>query len=175
MFLLGLYSGRRGIFQDPAAHLRFLRRVMWWGLGIGLASTVATAMAMAQDDERWVNGALYAVGRPALCLFYAAAVTVLMQDLRWRSRLGILSWAGRMGLTNYLLQSLIFTTVFYGYGLGWSAKSSSTRALVFAVVVFAAQTWWSKWWMQRFQYGPMEWLWRSLTYGKRQPMRVVRA
>ena len=93
---------------------------------------------------------------------------------------GMLPWAtrplaavGQMALTNYLLQSLICTTLFYGYGLGWFARLD--RASLWAVVigVWALQLMISPLWLARFRYGPAEWLWRSLTYWKLQPMRIA--
>jgi len=180
MFLLGFYSGRRGIFHDTAAHLPFLRKLMWWALGIGftlnLASVVGGELYRRYHFEwpQFVGGAIYTLGRPALCLFYASGIVLLLQKERWRQLLRPLSWAGRMGLTNYLLQSLIFTTLFYGYGFGLLPRASAPLALLLTLLIYPLQIALSMWWMRRFRFGPMEWLWRSLTYMKRQPMRAVR-
>jgi uncharacterized protein len=171
MFLLGLWAGRRRIFQETAAHLPLIRHVMWCGLAIGLACNLVWAL----KDDASSNDPLYTAGRPALCLFYAAGLTLLMQDSRWRGRLRIFSWAGRMGLTNYLMQSLLFTTAFYHYGFRLSTRQSPPLALIFTILTFALQIAVSRWWLVRFRYGPMEWIWRSLTYLKLQPMRVARA
>jgi len=180
MFLLGFYAGRRGIFHDTAAHLPFLRKLMWWALGIGLALNLADVgggelfRLYHFEWPQFVGGAIYTLGRPALCLFYISGIMLLLQKERWRERLQPLSWAGRMALTNYLLQSVIFTTLFYGYGFGLLPKASAPLALLLTVLVYSLQIPLSMWWMRRFRFGPMEWLWRSLTYMKLQPMRVVR-
>jgi uncharacterized protein len=76
-----------------------------------------------------------------------------------------------MALSNYLMQSLICTTIFYSYGLGLFGSVGRATGLGLAVGIYAAQVAFSVWWLNRFQFGPMEWLWRSLTYGKRQPLR----
>ena len=79
-----------------------------------------------------------------------------------------------MALTNYLLQSLICAIYFFGFGLGqWGMPRA--QQLVFVVVVFAAQIAFSHWWLQRFRYGPMEWLWRGFTYREVPPLRVAPA
>jgi uncharacterized protein len=75
-----------------------------------------------------------------------------------------------MALTNYLLQSLIGTTLFYGYGLGLAGQMGRLGTMATALLVFAAQAYLSLLWLKRFRYGPMEWLWRNLTYRSRQPM-----
>ncbi len=180
LFLLGLYAGRRGIFHKTAAHLPFIRKLMWWALGVGF--TLNLAHVVADEVTRhyhiaWpqlVDNAVYLIGAPALCLFYASGITLLLQNERWRERLRPLSWAGRMSLTNYLLQSAIFTTIFYGYGLGLMPKASAALALTLTVLIYPLQILLSIWWMRWFRFGPMERLWRSLTYMKLQPMRVAR-
>ena len=78
---------------------------------------------------------------------------------------------GRMAITNYLMHSLILTTVFYGYGLGLYGTIPRFWQMGFVVAVITLQLVLSTWWLQRYKFGPVEWLWRSLTYWKRQPMR----
>ena len=75
-----------------------------------------------------------------------------------------------MAFTNYIAQSLIFGWVFYGYGLGSFGKLNVSTALAFGVAVYAAQVFFSQWWLGRYRFGPIEWLWRSLMYGQSQPM-----
>ena len=80
---------------------------------------------------------------------------------------------GRMALTNYLLQSLICTTVFYGTGLGLFGRYGPALTLPFVFMIYFAEMALSVWWLKRFQFGPAEWLWRTLTYGRLQPMRIA--
>ena len=77
-----------------------------------------------------------------------------------------------MALSNYLLQSLVCTTIFYSYGLGLYGSVGRTAGVGLAVAIYAAQLPFSVWWLKHFRFGPAEWLWRTLTYGKRQPMRL---
>jgi uncharacterized protein len=89
----------------------------------------------------------------------------LTQGEVWRRRLAPLATVGRMALSNYLLQSLICTTIFYSYGLGLFGKVRPSLGLLFTIIIFLIQIPLSVWWLRRFQFGPIEWLWRSLTYG----------
>jgi uncharacterized protein len=112
-----------------------------------------------------------AVGAPALSLFYMSSIVLLMQRTPWEQRLRPLAPVGRMAISNYLLQTVICTTLFYGYGLGLYGQAGSAAGLLLTVVIFALQVPLSVWWLGHFRFGPVEWLWRSLSYGSRQPMR----
>ena len=78
----------------------------------------------------------------------------------------------RTALTNYMLQSVVITTAFYSYGLGFYGKVGMVGGVGLAILTYALQIPLSMWWLRRFRFGPAEWLWRTLTYGKLQPMRV---
>ena len=77
-----------------------------------------------------------------------------------------------MPLTNYLMQSLVCTWIFYGYGLGYFEQLPRAWQPVFALALFGLQVLLSRWWLSRFRFGPVEWLWRSLTYAELQPLRL---
>ena len=96
------------------------------------------------------------------------------QSEPWRHRLALIAPVGRMALTNYVSHSLILTTVFNGYGLGLQ-KIGAFAALALAVLIFCLQVALSTWWLGRFRFGPLEWLWRSLTYGRLQPLHLPAA
>ena len=176
-FLLGLYAGRRGIFHDVSAHLPFIRRVQGWGLVIGVAGNAAFAAGGSFDPSP--TSVMENVGRmclvfaaPAMSFFYASTIILLTQDEAWRRRLAPLAAVGRMALSNYLLQSLICTMIFYSYGLALFCKVRPSLGLLLTIIIWLIQIPLSVWWLRRFQFGPIEWLWRSLTYWQRQPMRV---
>ena len=96
----------------------------------------------------------------------------LSQRETWQRRLAPLAAVGRMALSNYLLQSLICSTIFYSYGLALFGKIRPSLGLLLTTIIFLIQIPLSVWWLRRFQFGPVEWLWRSLTYWQCQPMRV---
>ena len=107
---------------------------------------------------------------PFLCGAYISGAALLVHHKPGLRIFRPLAAAGRMALTNYLLQSLIGTTLFYGYGLGLAGQMGRLGTMATALLIFAVQTYLSVLWLKRFRYGPMEWLWRSLTYRSRQPM-----
>ncbi len=178
MFLFGLYAGRRKIFRHIAENLPFIRRVMWGSLVLGVLLNGLYVFFMIYPD--YVPDDFQALSRrgirtfaaPSLCFFYLTAIILLYQHQRWRQRLAILAPVGRMALTNYLMHSLVATTIFYGYGLGLYGEFGPIADLIFSVLFYALQIRLSAWWLERYRFGPAEWCWRSLTYGRLQPMRV---
>ena len=81
-----------------------------------------------------------------------------------------LASTGQMALTNYLMQTIICTTIFYGHGFGLFGSVERTGQILIVFAVWAVELLWSPWWLSRFRFGPFEWLWRSLTYMRLQPM-----
>ncbi len=182
MFLLGLWFARKGVFQNVEEHLPFMRRLLVGGLMVGVVGNAIYASLLGPDSPRFIPNPTVslatlgqAVGAPALCLFYVSALTLLNRQPVWQRYLAPLAGAGRMALTNYLGQSVICTLIFYGYGLGLFGQVGKAAGLLLAIAIFALQVWFSGWWLSRFRYGPMEWLWRSLTYLRWQPLRASAA
>lgn len=178
MFLLGLYVSKRGVFERIQEHRVLVYRTLWVGLLVGLIGNgvyVATIMdwiPLPQSYEQFVGVGGRSIGAPALMLFYVAGIITLYGSQRWRASLLPLAGVGRMALSNYLLQSLICTTIFYRYGLGFFGEISPTTGLVLTGIIFLIQIRLSAWWFEHFQYGPVEWLWRVLTYSRRLPIRI---
>jgi uncharacterized protein len=174
IFLFGVYLWRQGYLAQPAAHLEWWRRAVRIGLPLGLIGNgVAVALDWyfhpSPDNPSLVMSviiALQSLAIPASSLAYCAIIILLWQDTSWRERLRPFSYVGRMALTNYLLQSLIFTTVFYSYGLGLYGRVGPLVDVPMAILVYALQIPFSMWWLKTHRYGPMEWVWRRLTYGQ---------
>ena len=180
IFLLGLYAGRRRIFDSVSNNRKFIKKVMCWGLIFGL-----TVQTIAYVWEFWLRDnsnfliwpetflrLMWRLGQPALALGYLAALTLLLQRGVWKKMLAPLASVGQMALTNYLLQSVAFVLLFFGYGLGWFGQTSAFIGLLLALLLFALQIVFSRWWLRHFRFGPFEWLWRSATYWKFQPMSL---
>ena len=179
LFLLGLYVGRRRVFENIPAHLPFIRRVMWWCLGLGALNLVVNAVFLSLWTDplftisyiiEIATNVLWYIGGAALGFFYATVLVLLAQRERWKQRLAPLAAVGRMALTNYLLHTLILLIIFHNFGL--YGKIGPAVGLAVAVPVYACLVVLSLWWLRRFRFGPAEWLWRTITYGKLQPMWV---
>ena len=99
-----------------------------------------------------------------------SAFCLLALNPVWGKRIQVLAPVGQMALSNYLTQSIVCTLIFYGYGLGLFGQMGMAAGIGLTLVIYLLQIPISHWWMKRFKYGPAEWLWRSLTYLKPQPM-----
>lgn len=180
MFLLGLWAGRRGIFQNVEGHLAFVRRVTWWGLFLSIAGGALGAIGRWQAHSMsasltWFGLAAFVgdtIRTPAMAFAMAGGALLLLRREAWRRRLQPLAAVGRMSLSNYLLQSAVCSWVFYGYGLGLYGQVGPAVGLALAVAIFAVQVPLSVAWLRFFRFGPVEWLWRTLTYGTPPPMRA---
>lgn len=181
MFLLGAWLVRAGIMRDTAAHASLFRKLLIVGLLVGLPMMLVSAILHpTMDYARFGLGAAWwmsvaMVAGILMSLGYASAIVLAMQRPAWRAWLSWLAPAGRMALTNYLAQSLVCTLLFYGYGLGFFERLPRVWQPLFVVVLFAAQVVLSRWWLSRFRHGPVEWLWRWLTYGRRPEFRLAPA
>ena len=106
-----------------------------------------------------------------LAFTYIGAVLLLVaRDPGWLRRLAAFGWAGRMALTNYMLQIAILDLAFAKYALGLSV--TPLVGMTAALALFLANAALSRWWLERFRYGPLEWLWRSFTLWGWQPWRI---
>ena len=179
LFLLGVCLARSGVLADPAARASLLRRTCGWGLSIGLLAAAMEVMlggAFGYDAYRanqasvpitFAGDLLFAGSTLLLAAGEAAAVLLLASTERWRRSLAPLAAVGRMGLTVYLTQTLAFTTLFYGYGFAQAYRLGPPAITAIAVAIFAVQLLACSLWLQRFRYGPAEWLWRAGTAGIR--------
>jgi uncharacterized protein len=173
LFLMGLYAGKRRLFQDVQANLPFLRNCMWFGLACLIAGLIRFVPRTPEvAGSNYVRGMLNAFSGYSF-FFYAAGIAILTyRSAWWRSKFAVLAPIGRMALSNYLSHTLIATFIFYGWGLGYFGKMGSAWGLVLSLAIYAAQIPFCAWWLKTYQFGPAEWLWRSLTYGKLQPMKI---
>lgn len=150
LFLLGAWIWRSGVLRAIGAHRRLLLALAATGLAGG------SALALA--------GAGNAATILLALAFSAGVVASRMAVLR------VFAPVGRMALSNYIAQSLVFALVFFGYGLGQFGRHGPAATLAFGVLLFIAQTVASRWWLRRYRFGPLEWLWRALMYGRRPPV-----
>lgn len=176
MFLIGLWVSRRKLFLRQKESRVLLRRLCFLGLALGLPASFLMwwsneHLERLPNAEGLIATVGYAFGVVPLALAYAAGFTLLWSKESWQRWLRKLAPMGRMALTNYLMQTIIGLTLFTGMGFGCGTRVSSITFEGIAIMLFFLELAWSMWWLKRFQFGPFEWLWRSLTYGKVMPMR----
>ena len=177
MMLLGMALYKSGVLQGEKS-ASFYGTLAVLGFALGLVCNALEAhhsyssgfeLLATFPQFQWS----YHIGRLGMAMGYMSLL-VLMVRYDWlgalRRRLGAV---GRMALTNYLSHSLIFMLIFSGAGLGWAGVFSRSEIYLFVISVWIFQLWFSPWWLVRYRYGPVEWLWRGLTYGRFPNMRIV--
>ncbi len=178
LFLCGIYVGKKGVFNDLAGNVSLFRKIRNLGLSFGALLLIIYVLA---ETGLWPVGVLV---RPAILLAsnYAASIFIFpayvaifllaLQTGFWRKILAPIAAAGRMALTNYLSQTIICVFIFNGFGLGLLNRASVIQGIMITLAIYLVQIVWSNLWLSKFNYGPMEWLWRGLTYKKRQPFMI---
>ena len=178
-FLVGLWLGRTGLFKDLSAFSKRIKDTMLWSIGALIISfglvvaTFATApqpidfstwqFALGMNFMDWVSVSMSSI---ILCGFL-----MLYQKDSWQRRLAFFAPYGRMALTNYVMQSIIGTFIYFGWGLGYIGQFGALICFLLGIGVIIIQTVFSKYWLKSFKYGPLEWLWRCGTYLKWQPFK----
>jgi uncharacterized protein len=170
--LLGVLAGRRRWAQRIPELMPQIRRLTWWALAIGLGCGVAFTVIFELNREpgpspiKLLGNVCYNLSRPALMIFYVLVIVRIAQSATGQRWLKPWSMAGRMPLTNYLMQTAICLTLFQHWGFGLWLKVGPALGLVLALAIFfVIQVPWSTWWLARHERGPMEALWARLTYG----------
>ncbi|MCH2251089.1 MAG: DUF418 domain-containing protein [Cognatishimia sp.] len=168
LFKIGVLSGQRSA--------RFYTTLAIVGLGIGLPLVTLSVLNLTEHNYDPLFGQLGMgiaynyVGSIAMALAYTGIVMRIVQR-KWFSALQIrLAAIGRTAFTNYILQSLICTLIFYGFGLGFFGSVERRVQLLIVIGVWILQLFIAPLWLSRYRFGPLEWLWRSLTYMSLQPM-----
>ena len=178
--LLGLLAGRQRWVQRIPELMPQVRRLMWVTLAVGLLCRAAFTLIFhfnrvpGPSPIKLFGGLCYWTSRLAMMIFYVLTIVRLAQIPVWQRRLAPLAAAGRMPLTNYLMQTAMCTTLFYGWGFGLWGKVGPAAGLVLAVTIFfAIQVPWSRWWLKRHERGPLEALWARFTYGRQRQSPVA--
>ncbi|MBT9485955.1 MAG: DUF418 domain-containing protein [Rubrivivax sp.] len=171
--LLGLLAGRRRWPQRITELMPQVRRLQGWTLIVGLVCSAAFTVIFecnrvpGPSPIKWLGSIAYWLSRLSMMLFYVLTIVRLAQHPVWAQRLAFMGAAGRMPLTNYLMQTLICTTLFYGWGLGlWGQVGPAAGLVLSLAIFFLIQVPGSLWWMAQHEQGPLERLWSRLTYGR---------
>lgn len=166
LFIIGYWSGKQIFGFQLLDDVRRLKRILFWGVVIGIPFNLFRLYSGEQTGPVWtlVGNVSYAFGVVPLACGYAAGIALLVR--KGSSFLSLFAPVGRMALTNYLMQTVLAITLFYGIGIGLSGKVGLTISVLISIVIFCFQVIFSKLWLQKFRYGPMEYLWRKMTYGR---------
>lgn len=180
-FALGAAIGRSGILDDIQGHLPLLRRVALVAIPLGLAAALAARLL---GEDMWqplgtgrslaeLGEAMRSPSALLLAAGYAAGIVVALHGRRGRRLFAPFAAVGQMALTNYLVQGFLYAFVLFGVGpgLGLAGRIGAAPVVLISLAFFALQILFSHLWLARFRFGPMEWLWRALTYGERPPFR----
>ena len=176
LFLLGMYAGRKKVFEYNASNIRFFKKLCLWS---GLVAVVSTVFAIlygspfggAANFTQVFGNFSFSVHQASLSAFYLSGIVLIYWKTTAHRKLNFLAPAGQMGLTTYLIQSVFGLAIFYGFGLAMMGKLGVTASIGLGILFFILQVLFANWWMSRYRYGLVEWIWRSLTYRKIQPMR----
>ena len=182
MFLIGYVIGRSDFYKNLEHHKKTVYSIIGIGLVVGLTFNYFLASYMSSDNSGeyydlqlsgWYLTIFYALGVAPLALAYVGLMMVGFQTKPGNKLLQIVAPVGKMAFTNYIMHSLIGNFVFLGAGLDMMGQVGPVYFTLFGITVFMIQIIFSTIWLKFFQYGPIEWFWRSLTYKKRQPFLVT--
>lgn len=174
LFLLGLWAGRKQVFIDSAENQLFFANLFRWSLVIAFISTLSVILlcgvSIMESSQGWIGfikASLADVHQTSLSAVYVSGLTLLF----WKTKsvfLQNLIPVGRMGLTTYLMGTAFGVITFLGYGFGQLGHLGLAASVGLGLLFFALQIPFSKWWLSKYHFGPVEWFWRSLTYLKIQ-------
>jgi uncharacterized protein len=180
LFLLGLYAGRKKLFQNISDYLpqiKRLRNKALWTLPILVLFAVTIfggaqllKITMPQSVQWMIGGLVYDIFNATLAIFYVCVIALLNQKDKWAHRFHYFYEVGRMGLSTYLMQTLLGIFIFFGIGFNLLDEIGASICFTIGITWFIIQIIFAKWWLKRFNFGPVEWLWRTLTYLKWQPL-----
>jgi uncharacterized protein len=178
IFILGFWLVVTEKITKHQEHHSFFKVLTRVGLGIGIPLNIASILII-QHPAAAISGVLqgvgqmiFYVGQYLLSAGYLGLVICALNKHKWQKFLSAFSPMGQMALTNYLMHSVILTSIFYGYAGSQYGEISRAPQMLIVLTIIIAQMFLSKWWLNRYRFGPMEWLWRSLTYKKMQTMKL---
>ena len=167
IFLIGLWAGRKILNENLLENSSFLKKVAIWGIFIGLPMSFFRGYIefYAQRTEIWnlLHTITYAFGTLPLAMGYAALLAIFYKKIPLLKGFELV---GKMALSNYLFQTALAITIFYGIGFSFAGKLGFTVIIGIAILIYSVQVLLSMWWLKSHSFGPMEWLWRQLTYNK---------
>ena len=170
LFLIGFAIGNERMFADLPAFKGLMRKVLAWGLAVGLPVSLLYTWSNMAGGSTVLRDVFYLFSVYPMGLAYAAGFCLLFERRAGAPAWRLFGATGRMACSNYLGQSVFGILLFYGIGLGWGAGVDLLTTELIALGVYVFQMIFSHFWLKRFYFGPVEWVWRMLTYRQRLPM-----
>jgi uncharacterized protein len=176
--LVGYWFIASDVLRNHRDHRALFRNMALIGTSSGFLLSVGGLMVLqhpAAEISRGlapVGGMMFHLSQYLMSAGYIGMVILFSESRFGRSALALLAPFGRMALTNYIMQSVILSFVFYSYGAGLYGTVPRASQMLLVIGILAIQIAYSKWWMAHFRFGPLEWVWRSATYKSLQPMRI---
>ncbi|WP_417874944.1 DUF418 domain-containing protein [Xanthomarina gelatinilytica] len=175
IFLIGLWTGRKILTEDLLNNIKFQKKVALYGICIGLPVSAFRSYIefFSNQDLLWsfLNTLSYAFGTVPLAMGYTALLALM-----YKKKVKFLHWfapVGKTALSNYIFQTFISITLFYGIGFNLAGKFGITVIMGITLLIFILQIFMSNWWLKHFRFGPLEWIWRQATYGKKIKLKKV--
>ena len=175
LFLFGLYIGRNKLYADLDKNISLLKKVRFYGFLIGLPMSCFYAWSAMNDNPLGltIRAMAYAFSVIPMCLAYISTICLWYSRRQKFLNLAFFAAPGRMALTNYIGQSVFGMIIYYGIGFGLGASMGLAHVELVATAVFIIQILCSYVWLKHFQFGPLEWMWRILTYWKK--LKIIKA
>lgn len=178
-FLLGLYAGRIRFFENFQENWKFMKQILYGSLvllGLGIVTTVFSFAQLGPNVtfDNWpamIGLTGIDLVNVAMTFLWIALFVYLYRKVKGQRWLSAFAPYGRMALTNYVFQSILGAYIFYGWGLGYLAQIPNRYTFLMAFGIIALQMLLSSWWLRYFYYGPLEWIWRSLTHFRYYPLK----
>lgn len=178
IFILGYWLISSGVMQNYQQHASAFKVMAYVGLGLGTVLEVGGLLVLQHPVSnqvvllQTVGESLFYIGQFVMTTGYFGLIMRLLCHIKWQNRLAIFTPMGRMALSNYLMHSFILSTIFYGYAGGYFGEISRAPQMLIVLAIIIFQLLFSRWWLNNYAFGPLEWLWRCLSYKKLQSMRI---
>ncbi|SOE22398.1 uncharacterized protein SAMN06298216_2837 [Spirosomataceae bacterium TFI 002] len=165
-FLIGIWAGRKILHDELLQNKTLLKKIAIYGFLLGIPMNILLAYSKIQINEAWaiINYTSYAFGVVPLACAYAASVALIVRS--GKTSLSLLAPVGQMAMSNYIFQTIISIGLYYGIGFGLALETTLWQVILLTVSIFILQIFFSTYWLRKFRFGPLEWLWRMMTYQK---------
>ncbi|WP_449539404.1 DUF418 domain-containing protein [Ferdinandcohnia sp. Marseille-Q9671] len=167
MFLLGAFIAKAKWFE-ASEHIKKVKILWLVSLVVGVPMKLLPYYTDKNPATEYLQDT---IGGPGTAILYATSIVLLMRLPVWQKILSPLAFVGRLSLSNYLLQSIVCTFIFYGYGLGLYGEVQLFTGFLLAIGIYIVQIGISYVWLKKFRFGPFEWVWRTLTYAQKVDIR----